>query len=44
MLGKGEYFHKKGKRVDSRRDSLYNHSERKGGVFHRIPKHEKPVF
>lgn len=31
-------------RVDSRQDTLYNHSERKGGVFHRDSKHEKPVI
>jgi len=31
-------------RVDSRLDTLYNHSERKGGVFHRDSKHEKPVI
>jgi hypothetical protein len=30
--------------VDSKLDSLYNHSERKGGVFHRISEHEKPVI
>ncbi|WP_368532840.1 hypothetical protein [Cytobacillus horneckiae] len=30
--------------VDSQQDSLYNHSERKGGVFHRDKIHEKPVI
>lgn len=30
--------------VDSQQDSLYNHSERKGGNFHRDKLHEKPVI